>query len=70
MINWIKELVLSKYLGSVIRGLMKALSGWLLFIGVHPEVVASFTDSGTTVAIAILTFAIAQLFSYLEKKRK
>lgn len=70
MINWIKELFLSKYLGSVVRGLMKSASGFLLALGLAPETVDQFLSSGELVTIAIVNFAVAQLFSYLEKNRK
>lgn len=70
MIDWIKQLFMSRYLGSIVRHAMTALSGFLLAIGIEPEVVESFASSGTTVLIAVLTYVIAQGFSYLEKKQR
>ena len=68
MIDKIKEFFTNKLVQSIIRKLMVLVSGWLLALGVDPQVVQSFTDSGTAVLIAVALYLIAQLWSLVQKK--
>ena len=69
MMNWIVKLVASKYTKSIVRHGMTVLAGWLLSLNVPASVVDSFVDSGTAVIIAAITFGIAQLLSFADKKK-
>jgi len=68
MFDWIKKMILDKYAGSLIRHALGLLSGFLLAIGIQPEVVESFESSAAIVLTALVTYAIAQLWSLKEKK--
>ncbi len=69
--EWIKGLLVGKYLGSWVRHALSALGGFILAQGlVAPEVITKFVDSGTEVISALLLFAISLLSSYIQKKQK
>ena len=70
MINWIRNLLLGRWVGSVIRHAMTAIGAWLVLphLGLEPEVVAKFVESGTAVAIGVATWLVGQLASLAEKK--
>lgn len=67
MFGWLKELLLSKYLGSFIRHALTVTSGFLLSLGIQPEVVESFEKSGAIVLTALATYLLAQIWSLKEK---
>lgn len=69
--EWVKSLLVGKYLGAWVRHALTALGGFILAQGiVAPEVITKFVDSGTEVVSALLLFAIGLLSSYLQKKQK
>lgn len=68
MIDKIKQWILGAVGKSIIRKLMVLLAGFLLGIGLDPDVVNQFTDSTTQVLIAVLLYVIAQGWSLLEKR--
>lgn len=70
ILETLKGLVAAKYLGSIIRTGLAGLGGFLLAIGVSPDDVEKFTSSGNTVALALASYALAQLWSWLEKSKK
>ena len=59
-----------KYIGSLVRTALAALSGFLLSIGVDADVVHQFTQSSETVALALITYALVQVWSMSEKTKK
>lgn len=69
MIDWLRDLIVNRYLQSIVRHVMTVVAGWLAAIGVASETVTAFTDSATQVAIAILIWLLAQGWSLLDKKK-
>lgn len=59
-----KALLLNKYIFSLVRGLMKAASGFLLGIGVTQEQQQSLES----VLVAVLLYLLGQLFSWAEAR--
>lgn len=68
MIEWIKNIFVSRYLGSFVRHLFSLLSGVLLTIGVEPKILEQFEHSGSAVVIAVFMYFIAQASSIKQKK--
>ena len=56
------------YVGSIIRTLGAAVSGWLIAKGVEPEAVNSFIGAGGQIIMGLVTYALMQMWSIKEKK--
>lgn len=66
---WLKEALVSKYLGILIRQGMSWLGGIIAALGiVDPKVLEAFISSGTQVAIGVAGLLLAMFFSWLQKK--
>lgn len=68
MIEYLQKIILGSVGRSVIRRAVTVLGGILLGLNVDPAVVNQFTDSTTTIAIALLSILLAQGWSLIEKK--
>jgi hypothetical protein len=66
----LKDLFINKYSKSFARHAMTVASGWLLAIGLAPEVVGPFKESGTLVLAGVLAWAVSQLWSWLDKRKQ
>lgn len=69
MLDWLKELIASRYIKSVVRHVFTVLAGFLLSTGVDPAVVEKFVESGTAVAVAVLLWLVTQGWSWMEKRK-
>lgn len=67
MLDWIKKKFLDKYTKSIVRTLVAALAGVLVGMGVDAETVAKFTEAANPVFTAAAVYAVAQLWSLLDK---
>lgn len=65
----IKEFFFGKYIKSTVRHLLGGLGLALVGIGIDPEVVTQFTESGVVVVSGALTYAVVQLLSWKDKKK-
>lgn len=70
MFSKIKEVFIGKYLGSIIRHVLGWGGGFLIGIGIDPETVANFTQSGQEVLMGVVMFLVAQGWSFGEKAKK
>lgn len=70
MLEWVKKMLISKWAGSAARHLMSVVAGFLLAIGVAPELVEKFTASGSEILVAVIVYLVAQAWSFAEKKRE
>jgi len=59
--------LLRKYLGSLVRHLISVLSGYLLSLGLAPDLVNNFSAQAELLLAALLTYAISQTWSIKEK---
>jgi len=62
--------VIKKQVGSLVRGLLRVMSGYLLSLGLAGEQIEVFTAAAEPVLIAVVMFAIAQAWSFIEKAQK
>lgn len=61
---WLQKTVLSPFVGSFVKAVVNALTGYLLGLNiVDPSVVSQFGDATTQIAIAIILLLITQGFS-------
>lgn len=65
----VKGFFVSKYIKSAIRHLLSGLGLTLLGLGIDPEAVKQFTESGNTVLTGLVAYGVAQLWSWLDKKK-
>lgn len=70
MFDWLKNLIISKYLGGIVRHIITAVAGFLLAIGIDASVVEQFSDSGSVVLVGVATWVIGYFASYKEKKKR
>lgn len=72
MFTWIeniKNTLVAKYLGSLIRTWVAALAGVIGTLGiVDPEVLADWVDPTTAILIAVISYLLTQLWSLKIKK--
>lgn len=69
MFAWIKKQFLNKYAKSLTRHLITAIGMWLVTQGFSEEAVAQWAGPTTEIVTGLLLMAIAQLSSWLDKKR-
>lgn len=55
-------------IGSTLRQWLSVLAGILLAVGVQQEQVDNFIGSSELVVYGLITYAVAQLWSYAQKK--
>lgn len=68
MLEWLKQKILTKYTGSIIRTVLAALGGYLIAqYGLDSEIVEKFISSTTEVLVAVLPLVIAQIWSLIQK---
>ena len=70
MLDWLRNLIAKKYLGSAARTLLAALSGALLYAELKPEVVQEFIKAADPVVSGLLAYGLAQFWSWLEKYKR
>lgn len=68
MFDWLKNLIANKYLGSLVRHAVTAVSGFLLAAGLDPSLVERFSGSLEAVLLGLGLYALGQLWSLEEKK--
>lgn len=72
MFTWIeniKNTLVAKYLGSLIRTGVAALAGVIGTLGiVDPEVLAAWVEPTTAILIAVISYLLTQLWSLKIKK--
>lgn len=72
MFTWLENLkqsLISKYLGSLIRHAITALAGVIGALGVvDPAVLAAWVDPTVTIIVAVVGYFLAQLWSLKIKK--
>lgn len=65
----IGPLLLSDYIGSAVRGLLKVLSGYLLVILPESETVGEWVGQTEALLIALIPVVIGQILSWIAKSR-
>lgn len=68
--NWLNSLFVSKYAASFARGALKAAGGFLLAIGLEPQVVEQFVSVSEPVLVGVMLFLVGQLMSFAEKGKR
>ena len=69
MIDWLRQKIFTRYLGSAIRTLLTALSTYLVSIGLDSEVVSAWAQSAEAVWLGIATLIATQLWSWYDKSK-
>lgn len=64
-LTWIKSLLTQKYVASLVRTLMSALSGYLLSAGLREDQVSQLTD----ILVALFLYGGSQLWSWIDKAK-
>lgn len=68
MLEWLKQKILTKYTGSIIRTALAALGGYLIAqYGLDSELVEQFINNTTEVLVAVVPLIIAQIWSLIQK---
>lgn len=70
MLEWLKEKILTKYLGSILRTALAALGGFLVAkYGIDQATADQLVANLYTVAMAVLPIVIAQVWSLIQKAK-
>lgn len=70
MLDWIKKIIVNKYVASLIRHALTIVAGWLAAIGLSEELIHQFTVANFEVLLAVALWLVAQGWSLLEKKNR
>lgn len=72
MFKWldkIKEGLVGKYIGSIVRHIIPLLIPYLAALNLDPELVNRFTSDLTVVASALASFLFSLAWSFIQKKK-
>lgn len=69
MLDWLKKIVLNKYVGLAVRQGLAMLGGVLVTLGVSEEVSSSLTQELSVIIVNGLPTWIALVWSYVDKKK-
>lgn len=74
MWTWVKEqamnLIQAKYIASIVRGLLRALGGVIVGLGLGSEEVDQFIIAAEPVITGLLLILIGQILSFMDKAEK
>ena len=70
MIDWIRNLLLNKYLQSAVRHLLGMIAGVLAGQAIDPEILKMFVESGQEVIPALVILLGTQAWSWIDKAKK
>lgn len=68
--EWLKKLITSKYVGSVVRTGLAGVAGLLISIGLPPEIVEPFKQYSEPVITGIIMLIATQGWSLFDKKKR